>query len=77
MGSKLFSRDINSTALSFVFVFAQLGGCVFPVATGLMARHTGVKVLQPILCALLGATSISWLLVPRPKETDNDSLHRE
>jgi hypothetical protein len=36
-----------------------------------------VGVLQPVLCALLVATSISWLFVPMPKETDNPTLHQE
>jgi fucose permease len=73
----LFSPRIHSTALAFVFVFAQMGGCFFPIITGLVASHAGVAVLQPMLCALLAATSISWLLVPKPKESENTSLHRE
>lgn len=77
VGSKLFSPRIHSTALAFVFVFAQLGGSLFPIVTGLIAAHAGVSVLQPVLCALLGATAISWLFVPRPKESDNTALHRE
>ncbi|KAH7152705.1 major facilitator superfamily domain-containing protein [Dactylonectria macrodidyma] len=77
VGSKLFSPRIHSTALAFVFVFAQLGGCFFPIVTGLIAARAGVSVLQPILCGLLTATSISWLFVPKPKESENTALHRE
>ncbi|KAI5468125.1 major facilitator superfamily domain-containing protein [Mariannaea sp. PMI_226] len=77
IGAKLFPPRIHSTALTFVFVFAQMGGCFFPIITGLVASRAGVAVLQPILCALLAAVSISWLLVPKPKDTDNTSLHRE
>lgn len=77
VGSKLFSPRIQSTALAFVFVFAQLGGCFFPIITGLIAANAGVAVMQPILCGLLTATSISWLFVPKPKESENTSLHRE
>ncbi|TXC08810.1 hypothetical protein FocTR4_00004141 [Fusarium oxysporum f. sp. cubense] len=61
VGSKLFNPRIQSTALAFVFVFAQLGGCLFPIITGLIAASAGVSILQPILCALLVATSVSWL----------------
>lgn len=77
IGSKLFSPEIQPTALAFVFVFAQIGGCLFPIITGLVASHAGVAVLQPVLCALLAATAISWLFVPRPKESGNTALHRE
>ncbi|ESU07555.1 hypothetical protein FGSG_02158 [Fusarium graminearum PH-1] len=77
VGSKLFNPRIQSTALAFVFVFAQLGGCMFPIITGLVAASAGVGVLQPVLCALLVATAISWLFVPMPKESDNPTLHQE
>ncbi|EMT72524.1 Bypass of stop codon protein 6 [Fusarium odoratissimum] len=77
VGSKLFNPRIQSTALAFVFVFAQLGGCLFPIITGLIAASAGVSILQPILCALLVATSVSWLFVPMPKEGDNTTLHQE
>ncbi|KAJ9427669.1 major facilitator superfamily domain-containing protein [Fusarium oxysporum] len=61
VGSKLFNPRIQSTALAFLFVFAQLGGCLFPIITGLIAASAGVSILQPVLCALLVATSVSWL----------------
>lgn len=77
LGSKLFPEELHSTALALVFVFAQMGGSVFPVITGLVSSHAGVKVMQPILVGLLAATSISWLLVPRPKSTGNAGLHQE
>ncbi|KAK2923743.1 Major facilitator superfamily [Fusarium oxysporum f. sp. vasinfectum] len=77
VGSKLFNPRIQSTALAFLFVFAQLGGCLFPIITGLIAASAGVSILQPILCALLVATSVSWLFVPMPKEGDNTTLHQE
>lgn len=78
LGSKLFPEEIQSTALALVFVFAQMGGAIFPVITGVLSSNTGVKVLQPILVALLLATGISWLLVPRPKSLANNSgLHQD
>ncbi|KAG9497491.1 hypothetical protein J7337_010352 [Fusarium musae] len=77
VGSKLFNPRVQSTALAFVFVFAQLGGCLFPIITGLIAASAGVSILQPVLCALLVATSVSWLFVPMPKEGDNPTLHQE
>lgn len=77
MASKLFEPSTRSTALAFVFVFAQSGGAFFPIVTGLIASSAGVGVLQPILISLLGATAISWLIVPRPKESGNAALHQE
>jgi hypothetical protein len=77
LGSKLFSPEIRSTALPLVFVFAQMGGSLFPIITGVVSANAGVAVLQPILVALLTATAISWLLVPSPKATPNSALHQE
>ncbi|KJR85174.1 MFS transporter [Sporothrix schenckii 1099-18] len=76
IGSQLFAPEIHPTALAFVFVIAQIGGCLFPIITGLVASRVGVHVLQPMLCALLVATAVSWLLVPRPKESGH-ALHEE
>lgn len=78
LGSKLFPQHIHSTALALVFVFAQMGGSLFPIITGIVSSNAGVKVLQPILVALLAATTASWLLVPRPKSiAANTDLHQE
>ncbi|PYH88516.1 putative MFS transporter [Aspergillus ellipticus CBS 707.79] len=65
VASKIFPDDIRSSALALVFVLGQVGGSLFPVLTGIIAAHTGVKALQPMLLALLCATGVSWLLVPR------------
>ncbi|KAK4173220.1 major facilitator superfamily domain-containing protein [Triangularia setosa] len=70
VGTCIFPSDINPTALSFVFVFAQVGGSLFPIITGVLGAYVGVSVMQPVLVALITATAISWLLVPQsqPKE---------
>ncbi|KAG7152156.1 Bypass of stop codon protein 6 like [Verticillium longisporum] len=49
IGSKLFPREIQSTALSFIFLFAQMGGAFFPIITGALALRYSVGVLQPML----------------------------
>ncbi|KAL7920399.1 MFS general substrate transporter [Trichoderma austrokoningii] len=77
VGSKLFPPEIKSTALPLVFVFAQMGGSLFPIITGVVSANAGVKVLQPILVALLATTAVTWLLVPLPKATPNAALHQE
>ncbi|GFF22359.1 bypass of stop codon protein 6 [Aspergillus udagawae] len=65
VASKIFSAEIRSSALALVFVLGQVGGSIFPAVTGILATHAGVKALQPILVGLLGATGVSWLMVPR------------
>ena len=65
IGSKIFPKKIQSTALGLVFVLAQAGGSLFPSLTGLIAGRVGVQVLQPILIGLIVAIGISWILVPK------------
>ncbi|KAB5540536.1 major facilitator superfamily domain-containing protein [Coniochaeta sp. 2T2.1] len=67
VGARIFPAAISTTAMSFVFVFAQMGGSLFPIITGVVGAHVGVKVLQPMLVGLITATGISWLLVPQPQ----------
>ncbi len=67
VGARLFPPEINATAISFIFVFAQIGGSLFPILTGVLGAHAGVSVMQPILVGLIAAMTISWLLVPQPK----------
>jgi fucose permease len=71
IGSKLFSKELQPTALGFVFVLAQAGGAFFPAITGVVASRAGVQVLQPILVGLIVALGISWMLVPRVKKRDD------
>jgi MFS family permease len=68
IGSKLFPKELQSTALGFVFVLAQAGGAFFPAVTGILASRAGVKIMQPILVGLIVALGISWVLVPKVKE---------
>ncbi|KAG7104453.1 Bypass of stop codon protein 6 like [Verticillium longisporum] len=77
IGSKLFPREIQSTALSFIFLFAQMGGAFFPIITGALALRYSVGVLQPMLVALFACMTISWVLIPRVKQSNNTGLHHE
>lgn len=70
IGSKLFMKESQPTALGFVFVLAQAGGSFFPAITGIIASRVGVKVLQPILVGLIVALGISWILVPEVKKRE-------
>lgn len=77
VASKLFPRELSSTAMAFVFVFAQAGGALFPFITGIIASRAGVSVLQPILVGLWVGCSVSWLLIPKVKKDENPDLHHE
>ena len=44
---------------------AQAGGAIFPSLIGLIAAKAGVKVLQPIVAALIVVMGITWSFVPR------------
>jgi fucose permease len=70
VGSKLFTKEQQPTALGYVFVLAQAGGSFFPAITGVIASRVGVKVMQPVLVGLIVATGISWALVPKVKHRD-------
>ncbi|KAF2029593.1 MFS general substrate transporter [Setomelanomma holmii] len=70
IGSKLFSKELQPTALGFVFVLAQAGGAFFPAVTGIIASHAGVEIMQPILVGLIVALGISWVLVPKVQKRD-------
>ncbi|KAJ5588318.1 hypothetical protein N7537_010996 [Penicillium hordei] len=72
VGSKIFSPEIRSSAIAFVFVLGQIGGSVFPALTGIIAGQVGVQVLQPMLVGLLGAAGLSWLILPKDR-----ALHQE
>ncbi|KAF2475410.1 MFS general substrate transporter [Lindgomyces ingoldianus] len=71
IGSKLFEKRIQPTALGFVFVLAQAGGSLFPALTGVIASKAGVKVMQPILVGLIVAMGIAWTLVPKIPHRDD------
>ncbi|KAF3219923.1 hypothetical protein TWF679_010379 [Orbilia oligospora] len=64
VGSKLFPKRLQPTALGLVFALAQAGGSLFPALTGIIASRVGVQVLQPIMTALLVATGITLASLP-------------
>ena len=71
IASKLFDKDIQVTAIGFIFMLANAGGAVFPALTGIIARTAGLKVMQPIVVGLIVAMGVAWALVPKvPKRDD-------
>jgi hypothetical protein len=59
VATRIFPKDISPTAIYFLFVFAQMGGSLFPIVTGILAAYVGVSVLQPVMLGLLAAMAIS------------------
>ncbi|KAJ5985520.1 hypothetical protein N7499_008196 [Penicillium canescens] len=72
VGTKIFPPELQSSAIAFVFVFGQIGGSVFPALTGIIATRVGVQVLQPMLVGLIGASGLSWLILPKDAELHLD-----
>ncbi|CAI6342540.1 unnamed protein product [Periconia digitata] len=70
IASKLFERDIQATAIGFVFMLAQAGGALFPALTGIIASKAGLKVMQPIVVGLIVAMGVAWALVPKVPKRD-------
>lgn len=65
------SMAVTDSIAALVFVVGQVGGSIFPAITGVIAARAGVRVLQPMLVGLIGATGVSWLILPRT------GLHRD
>lgn len=68
---RLMPRELHVPAIGFMSSMGQAGSAAFPFLTGAIAAKKGVKVLQPILVALLVAMIILWKLIPKvAKRTD-------
>jgi len=65
VATKLLPRELHVAAVGFVATTGQAGSAAFPFLTGAVAAKAGVKVLQPILVALLAGLAVIWALVPR------------
>lgn len=71
IGLCLNNRAAALTRLGLVFIAAQAGGALFPTITGLIANSVGVRVLQPIVIALVVGALCTWLLVPKPQRRED------
>lgn len=61
--NRVFCNWLTKTGM--IFVVAQAGGAIFPSLIGVIASHAGVKVLPPIVAALLILMSTTWIFVPK------------
>lgn len=67
--AKLLPKHIHVSAIGFAMALGGTGGTVFPFAIGAIASGAGgVRVLQPIILALIAVVTIVWLSFPRIKK---------
>ena len=67
--TKLLPKQQHVPAVGFAAALGASGACVFPFAVGAIANKKGVKVLEPIILAMLVACLGVWLCIPRlPKQ---------
>lgn len=68
MATKLLPPHLHVSAIGFATALGGTGAAIFPFLTGAIAQAKGVKVLQPIVLALLAVVSAMWLILPRIKK---------
>ncbi|KAG8931624.1 hypothetical protein FRC02_002446 [Tulasnella sp. 418] len=69
VASSLLPQSILAGSIGWIAGFGQAGSAVFPFMTGAMASKHGVKVLQPLIVAMLGLQIVLWALVTRSRPT--------
>ena len=71
--SKLLPKHLHVGAISFVAAVGMGGAAVLPFAVGAIASAAGVKVLQPIILAIIVLLLGLWLTLPKiPKDKHGD-----
>lgn len=63
--SKLLPKHLHVAAVGFSAAFGSAGACILPFAVGAIAQSKGVKVLQPIVLAMLVVALGIWVLIPK------------
>lgn len=70
MAAKLLPKHIHVSAIGFAMAIGGTGGTIFPFAIGAIAASKGVRVLQPIILALIACMAGLWLSFPRIKKRE-------
>ncbi|KAH9210752.1 major facilitator superfamily domain-containing protein [Leptodontidium sp. 2 PMI_412] len=65
--TKLLPRDLHVGCIGFGTAFGGSGGAIFPFMVGAIAQRKGVKMLQPIILALLVVMALLWVMLPRKR----------
>lgn len=70
MATKLLPKHIHVSAIGFAMALGGIGGTAFPFAIAAIAASKGVKVLQPIILALIVVVAGLWLNFPKVKKRE-------
>ncbi|KAJ7165543.1 MFS general substrate transporter [Mycena crocata] len=62
---RVFPRWLVTGAIGWIAAIATAGAAIVPFVTGAIASRTGIKSLEPVLVAMLGAMLVLWSVVPR------------
>ncbi|KAJ3548796.1 hypothetical protein NM208_g829 [Fusarium decemcellulare] len=65
VANKLVPRHLHVVVIGFAAAFGGCGAAFLPFLIGLLAQSSGVRVLQPIILALLATMLVVWLVFPR------------
>ena len=65
MAAMLLPSRLHVSAIGFATALGGTGGAAFPFIVGAIAQAKGVKVLQPIILALIVVIAGVWLCFPR------------
>jgi fucose permease len=63
--SRLLPKHLHVSSIGFGAAFGGGGAAIFPFAVGAIAQSKGVKVLQPIVVAILAVLFLLWLCLPK------------
>lgn len=63
--SRLLPRHLHVSSIGFAAAFGGCGAAVFPFAVGAIAQAKGVKVLQPIVLALIVVMILLWFALTK------------
>lgn len=66
--TRLLPARLHVSAIGFAAALGGSGAAIFPFAVGVLAQAKGVRVLQPVVVALLAALLSVWALMPRLKK---------
>lgn len=59
----LLPKHLHVPSIGFAAAFSMGGGAVFPFLIGAIAQAKGVKILQPVLLAMLAGTLGVWAMI--------------
>lgn len=74
--TKLMPSHLGVGSVGFAAAFGGSGGAIFPFIVGAIAQARGVKVLQPVILALLVAIAGMWLLLRKPEKKWQEAQRR-